>query len=67
MPFYRVIFVNNTIMSCEEDDAVQLKGKDLHYVQDKGKLIFAYIKADTLVAAAKRAADLVAEVTKPNK
>jgi hypothetical protein len=29
------------------------------------EIIFAYIKADILVAAARKAADLVADITKP--
>lgn len=64
MPFFRLVFANNIIMSCELDDRIQLKGTDVYYEQDKGKLIFAHIRADTFIDAVKKATEIVEEVTK---
>jgi hypothetical protein len=60
MPFYRVVFANSTVVSCEEEKHIISYDDDVYYQQqDNGRLIFAYIKADNLVEAYDRAYDLV--------
>lgn len=67
MPFYRVVFANNIIVSCEEEKNLVPYNQEVYYEQDKGKLIFAYIKSDTFIGAVQMATELVEKVVQENR
>ncbi|RYD57658.1 MAG: hypothetical protein EOP56_07735 [Sphingobacteriales bacterium] len=59
MPFFRVVFADNSIISCEEEKNVVPYNTDLYYEKDNDKLIFAYIRAENAAEANKIAKDLI--------
>jgi hypothetical protein len=64
MPIYRVVFANNTIVSCEEDNKSN-PPSDISYEKDRqGRLVFAYIKAESLLQAVMKANELVERIVK---
>lgn len=67
MPFYRVVFANNSIISCEEERNVVPYNAPLYYEKDNGKLIFAYIRADSMADATSIAKGLIDEIQKDAK
>ncbi|RYD57281.1 MAG: hypothetical protein EOP56_08200 [Sphingobacteriales bacterium] len=65
MPIYRIVFANNTIVSCEEDTQNRPLNTDVYYEKDgQGRLMFAYIKAETFVEAVVMASDLMEQAAK---
>lgn len=61
MPFYRVVFANNRIVSCEEEHR-HINDEGLHYDHDNGEMVFAYLKAASFVDANRVANQLAAEI-----
>jgi adenine C2-methylase RlmN of 23S rRNA A2503 and tRNA A37 len=64
MRFYRVVFANNTVLSCEEEKHIKSYDEEVYYQQqDNGRLIFAYIKADHMVDANDKAYELIEQLS----
>jgi hypothetical protein len=63
MNVYKVIFANNEVISCVDISNNMVLGDLYHYEHDKGKLIYAIIKAESEIEAGRIAAQLVKEVT----
>jgi hypothetical protein len=59
IPVYRVVFANNSIISCEAEEKPDMR-TDVYYVKDRrGRIVFAYIKAKSLRKAIAKASELV--------
>jgi hypothetical protein len=61
IPVYRIVFANNTIISCEAEERTDFRA-DVYYVKDRlGRLVFAYIKAESLLNALAKARQLITQ------
>jgi hypothetical protein len=59
MPVYRVVFANNIVVSCGEDQN-KTPSTDIHFEKDsQGRLMFAYITAADMLQAVVKANELV--------
>ncbi len=61
MSCYRLVFVNNEVVSCTETDQ-HPHLKNAYYAQRDGSMIFAVVQAEDDEHALQMAADLVKEI-----
>jgi len=59
---YKIIFAKNEVVSCELLNEVIL-GNDYHYEHDKGRLLFALVRAENELDAISKGEKIVREVT----